>query len=130
MPKKFIDRVETTRTLNTIHLALTLMAFWIGGILYLPGETFLTAPGYRVLADIASENSWAAFFCLVGFVGVAGHFYDEIVMKIGSALVLATAHGLLAVCTFLGNPISLGTGAYLFIAYLGYYLSWRRGRGL
>jgi hypothetical protein len=41
-------------------------------------------------------------------------------------MMLSTAHGTVALLIFFGNPAGIGSGTYLILAGLGYYLVWRR----
>ncbi len=74
---------------------------------------------------MASENIWAMWFWGVATVGFAGLVTDRAVVRLISALTIATAHGTFAGCLMLGS-ISPGSGTYAIIAALGYYLAFRR----
>lgn len=122
-------RIETANPFydakQAIHLALTAIMFWLGGILVLPGSTFSTSHSYRAMELIARESIWALAFLAVATVGAIGLFVTGPIRKI-SVIGLATAHGTFSVCLFLGNPSGTGSGTYGIIACLGYYLLYRR----
>ena len=63
---------------------------------------------------------------MVASVGAAGLLTASRPMRLVSVLVLATAHGVVALSFVLGNPATTGTGTYAVLAGLGYYLGWRR----
>ena len=109
-----------------IHVGLTGVMGWIAGILAWPGETFRTGVAYAVMEQLAPENMWAMAFWLVATIGVVGLITQSRVARLLSVLVLASAHGVLALCFALANPSSTGSGTYAVLAGLGYYLAWRR----
>lgn len=65
-------------------------------------------------------------FWLAATLGLIGLMTPHRGMRLGSVLVLATMHGVVAGCLVLGNPATTGTGTYAVLACLGYYLAWRR----
>ncbi len=113
---------------NALHLGLTLVMAWLGAMLALPADTFSSNPAFRVMAQIAPENTWAMALWSVATIGAMGLVASHHVMRTASTVVLGTAHGVVAVCTYQGNPIGTGTGTYAVLAGMGYYLTWRRLR--
>ena len=109
-----------------IHAALTAVMAWLAVVLALPGDTFGSSPAFSRMAALANEDHWAMAFWLAASVGLVGLLTPSRGMRLGSALVLATMHGVVAGCLALGYPASTGTGTYATLAALGYYLAWRR----
>ena len=115
--------------LVTIHIALTLVMFWLSFVLNLPGDTF-AGTAFRQFKEIASEEQWAYGFFVVGCIGVVGITSDKLWLKHTSVFVLAAMHGIVAVCFAVSPPPSVitgtATGTYAIYAWLGYYLLARR----
>ena len=109
-----------------LHVALTVIMGWLALLLAWPGETFATSSSYAVMSRIGPEEAWAMAFWIVASVGVIGLSTLDRALRLLSALVLATAHGVVALSFVLSNPASTGTGTYAVLAGLGYYLAWRR----
>ena len=109
-----------------LHLALTLIMAWLAMVLAWPGDTFGTSQSYAIMRRIAPEEAWAMAFWMVASVGAAGLLTTNRPVRLVSVLVLATAHGVVALSFVLGNPATTGTGTYAVLAGLGYYLGWRR----
>ena len=110
---------------QAIHLTLTLIMLWLGFILVLPESTFTSSNSYRAMALVATEEHWATAFLGVGAYGIVGLFVTGPIRKF-SVMSLATAHGTLAICLYMGNPSGTGPGTYAIIACLGYYLLYMR----
>ena len=114
-----------------LHLALTVIMGWLALLLAWPGETISTSGSCAVISCISGKDAWAmAFwamaFCAVASVGAIGLSMCNRALRLFSALVLATAHGVVAISFVLGNPASIEAGTYAVLAGLGYYLAWRR----
>ena len=116
-------------TRNVLHLGLTLIMAWLGALLALPADTFSTNPAFRVMAQIGPETCWAYAFWLVATVGFISLVSANGMLRTVSSVLLGTAHGVVATCTFLGNPVGTGTGTYAVLAGMSYYLTYRRLRG-
>ena len=121
--------IDNTPSLIVIHDTLMVLAFSIGLILLMGGETFNEIGAYKVMARLASEYGWGYGMIFTSIIGLVGHVYPNKWVKVFSSLVMSTAHGAIAVCVFLANPFLIGTVAYTAVAWLGYYLSWRRASG-
>ena len=111
-----------------IHAALTAVMAWLGMVLGLPGSTFATSRTFSVMERIGTEEAWALAFWSCALVGGMGLTSRSRGGRLMSVLVLATSHGLVALCLFLANPLTTATGTYVVLAGLGYYLAWRRTR--
>ena len=109
-----------------IHAALTAVMAWLAVILALPSYTFHTSKSFACMATMGTEPAWAMVFWLVACLGLVGLLTPSRGMRLGSVLVLATMHGVVAGCIALSNPATTGTGTYAVLAALGYYLAWRR----
>ncbi len=109
-----------------LHAALTVIMMWLAMLLAWPAGTFATSISYGVMHRIASEEGWAMAFSVVASVGVSGLCTASRLLRLFSVLVLATAHGVVAISFVLSNPAETGTGTYAVLAVLGYYLAWRR----
>jgi hypothetical protein len=109
-----------------IHLALTLVLAWLGFVLVLPGNTFDTTPAWRIFARSATEGEWAMMFFAGAIVGALGIDTRHRWLKLVSILLLATAHGTLAILFLVSNPTGGASGTFAVVAMLGYYLAWRR----
>lgn len=109
-----------------IHAALTAVMAWLAVVLAAPGDTFGTSISFRAMAALATEEHWSMAFWLAATLGLIGLTTPHRGMRLGSVLVLATMHGVVAGCLVLGNPATTGTGTYAVLACLGYYLAWRR----
>ncbi len=109
-----------------IHAALTTVMVWLAVILVLPSDTFSTSKSFAYMATMGSEPAWAMVFWVTACLGLVGLLTPSRAMRLGSVLVLATMHGVVAGCLALSNPATTGTGTYAVLAALGYYLAWRR----
>ena len=109
-----------------IHVALTAIMAWWALVLALPADTFAIGSSFRVLAALASEDTWAMMFWAIANVGVLGLSTSSATIRLVSVFALSTMHGVLALCFLLANPYTTAGGTYSIIALLGYYLSWRR----
>ena len=109
-----------------IHAALTAVMAWLAAILALPSDTFSTSKSFACMATIGTEPAWAMVFWVAACFGLIGLLTPSRGMRLGSVLVLATMHGVVAGCLALSNPTTTGTGTYAVLAGLGYYLAWRR----
>ena len=112
-----------------IHVALTAILAWLGFIIGLPGDTFATTPAWRFFATVGTEGQWAGLFFLAAMIGGAGIDTTRRWLKVSSILVLATAHGSLALLFLRGNPYGGASGTFGIVALLGYYLAWRQAYG-
>ena len=110
---------------QAIHLALTTIMLLLGMKLLLPGSTFASSHSYRAMERIFFEDTWGYLFLFVGSWGVLGLFVAGPIRKL-SVAVLASAHGTLALCLWIGNPAGTGPPTYGTIACLGYYLLYVR----
>ncbi len=120
------DLVSDARV--AIHLALTAIMAWLAIVLILPGDTFFGNRSFTLMARMASEDHWAMVFWVTASVGLTGLTTRSAILRLTSVLALATMHGVFALLLFCANPVSSGTGTYMIVAGLGYYLSWRRSR--
>lgn len=111
-----------------IHVALTGVLGWLGLVLILPGDTFGTSPAWRLFARSGTEDQWAAAMWIGAVAGAVGIDTVHRWLRIMSILLLATAHGSLAILFLAGNPIGGASGTYGFLAGLGYYLAFRQVR--
>lgn len=109
-----------------IHLALTTVMGWLGVLLAMPDDTFGGSMSYRLMAALGPEHAWAMAFWASANLGVLGLGTPYRAVRLGSVLVLATMHGVVALCFAASNPTSTGSGTYAVLAGLGYYLAWRR----
>lgn len=109
-----------------LHVALTAVMMWLAVVLAWSGGIFGSSNSYAIMHRIGPEHGWAVAFWLVASVGVSGLVTAGPLLRLASVLVLATAHGLVALSFVLSNPASTGTGTYAVLAMLGYYLAWRR----
>ncbi len=109
-----------------IHAALAAIMGWLGFILILPGDSFVTSSSFNVMSQIADENTWAISFGIAASAGAVGMATSNRKLRLASVLVLSTAHGIFALCLLTANPLSTGLGTYGIIAGLGYYLAYRR----
>lgn len=112
--------------LAAINMTLIAIMAWFAFILALPWNTFPTGVGYHLFAALMPEEMWAAAFAIVAAIGVIGLWSKNRNVWTLSAMVLSTAHGTVALLTLFGNPVGIGSGTYLTLAALGYYLVWRR----
>lgn len=124
LPNQF--RVALRDGRLAIHAALTTVMVWLAVILALPSDTFSTSKSFAYMAMMGSEPAWAMVFWVAACLGLVGLLTPSRGMRLGSVLVLATMHGVVAGCLALSNPATTGTGTYAVLAALGYYLAWRR----
>lgn len=110
-----------------IHAALTAVMAWLALVLALPGDTFGSSRSFSFMQRLGTEDAWAVAFGLVAGFGLIGLRAVATWWRLASVLVLSTAHGVVAICFALGNPLTTATGTYAVLALLGYYLAWRRG---
>lgn len=130
MPYRFDPR-PTFDARMAIHIALVAILAWLGFVLILPGDTFTTTPAWRMFARTGTEVEWASSFFACSIFGALGIDTRHIWLKITSILILATAHGSLAILFLRGNPYGGASGTFAIVALLGYYLAGRlayRGR--
>lgn len=66
--------------IRIVHRAQTRLVEWLAGfqmmfmglVLFHPSNTFSNSPNFQVFRETASEDTWAVFLFLVGFVRVGG----------------------------------------------------------
>jgi hypothetical protein len=102
-----------------IHAALTAVMAWLAVILALSSDTFSVSKPFTCMATIGSELAWAMAFWVSACLGLVGLLTPSRGMQLGSVLLLATIHGVVAGCLALSNPATTGTGAYAVLAALG-----------
>lgn len=95
-----------------------------------PGDTFKASIYFGQFQAIAAEQQWAYAFAIIGMLGLWGLGVTNTVIQLVTVAILATAHGVIALCFFLGTPATApyatGLGPYSIYALLGYYVVWRR----
>ena len=99
---------------------------WLAIILAAPGDTFGMGHGWDRFAEMGTEKTWAMVFWSVATLGATGISTERSILRLCSVLVLSTAYGCVSLLMLWGAPAGSGSGTYLILAGLGYYLAWRR----
>lgn len=68
MKGRWRDGVLVARVLLALDTA------WLAFVLALPGDTFATSSGFRLMAEVMSEDRWAAVFAVAATIEVASLF--------------------------------------------------------
>lgn len=108
------------------HAFLVVMLGGIGVMVLLPGDTFITGQGWRVIASTLTEEQFGTICVLVALFGAIGLFTERPRIRFITALVLATAHFILAATFAFSNPSGIAGLLLIGVAYQGYYLIYRR----
>ena len=112
---------------NAIHIGLTAILAWLAFYFELSTSLFTTDRGFGYMAQLASQHTWAVVFLAGANVGIIGLITHRAVVRLTSALVIATIHGIFAGCLILSTA-SVWSGTYAIIAAMGYYLAYHRAR--
>lgn len=101
-----------------IEFFLAMTALWWSLLLFYPIDTFSTSSSYRVLANITSENIWAAYFLALTVIHIIGMILNcKRIKRLG----ILAAMGIwifVGVGIYLGNSAATGSGSYIAIAGL------------
>lgn len=108
-----------------IHGILTGVLAGLGLVLLQPGSTFDTGMGWRLFAESASEDTWAAVFLIGAVIGGAGLITSHRWLRSASIVLVATLYLGLAIMFILANPFGGGSVLAGGYALLAYYLTWR-----
>lgn len=115
---------------NVLTLALCLILLWLSFALSQPGDTFKASVYWGQFASIAGEQQWAYAFAITGMMGLWGMTTCHPIIRQSAIAILATMHGVIALCFVLGTPpgvpMATSVGPYTIYALLGYYVVWRR----
>ncbi len=114
-----------TRPADVINVALILVLYGLAGVLALPGSTFQSAPGYALMAQLASEGTWSIAFVVVATLGVFGMRATNRLGRIFAVIALSLTHGLLGALLLFGNPYGFGVVLCAPYAALGGFLVMR-----
>jgi hypothetical protein len=114
-------------TRETIHAGLTAILAWLALYFELHGGLLAADENFRYMALFASQRVWAVCFLAAANIGIVGLITHRSVIRLASALVVATAHGVFAGCLILAGA-SVWSGTYAIIAAMGYLLAFRRAR--
>ena len=117
-------RAQRHGACDAVHAALCAVMAWLALALSAPGGTFDAAP-YRMMAALGSEHAWAMAFCAAASAGLAGLATPSRPLRLACVVLLATMHGVVALCFALSDPSATGAGTYAVLAGLGYHLAWR-----
>lgn len=98
------------------QIVLTFIPLWFAFILMLQGHTFDTSKTYAMMAIVMSEENWALYSGGMVFVVMACWFSDNYYALLFQNCLLMAWHGLVALCVFLANPLTTGTGTYGILA--------------
>ena len=104
-----------------VHAAYLAMFFppaWSAVILLLPGSTFGTAEGYRMMAALMPETAWAGVSAAVAAFGLAAWLWGGTEMVLGALCLAAGWHAVVAALIFVANPLSVVPGSLLALAVL------------
>lgn len=109
------------------HLGLTMMLVWWALVLAYPASTFSVGASYAVYARICpDERFWACGYGIAALVGAIGTFaawpprvqIDPLRfggLRMGSASLTASVHGMNAIFMLEAAPTGTGSGMYAII---------------
>jgi hypothetical protein len=116
-------------TRNGIHIGLTAILGWLAFYFDYTRNVFSTEEVFAYMARFGSEHAWSVLFLAAANIGAIGVFSHNPPARLGSVLVVATAHGIFAGCLIMSNA-SVWSGTYAIIAGMGYYLAYRFTRAV
>ncbi len=109
-----------------IHVTLTGVMAGLGVVLMLPGDTFNTSQVWRLFRLVITEEQCALLFFLIAIGGALGMGVPS--LRLVSIILLALAHGSLAMLFVLSSPHGGALIPYTAFAALGLYMVNREGR--
>jgi hypothetical protein len=115
--------------LTFVHVGLTLLLAFLCVVLLQPEATFDTGQGYAVMAEMATEDQWACVFGAGAILGTISYFTRSRAFKLCTAAALSAIHAVVGTAIVIANPVSIGSGAYFFIAAMGGFLTWATCHG-
>lgn len=111
-------------TRNEIHIGLTAILGWLAFYFDFARSVFAREDVFSYMARFGSEHTWSVFFLVAANLGAIGVFSNSPAARLGSVLVVATAHGVFAGSLIMSHA-SVWSGTYAIIAGMGYYLAYR-----
>ncbi len=111
---------------QVVQIAIAANCFWLAAILMDPQPTFPTAMAYQWMVDHGTEHAWALRCLVVGIVAFRGVLPAGRVMKAFCALAGSFLTGMLAVGFYRSNPVGTGSGTYVILTLLSYWLVYQR----
>lgn len=96
---------------------LILIPMWFGFLLLAKFNTFETSRSYFYMQQQMTEMQWAALslsIALISLICWAAH--NRYAMIFQNCLLMGW-HGLVALCIFLANPFTTGSGTYAILAF-------------
>jgi hypothetical protein len=102
------------------HIAQGLLIFiplWFAIILFNKYNTFETSTVYYYMLRQMTELHWAAFSFIVSILSIFCWATGNKYIMIFQNSILMMWHGLVAICLFLGNPFTPGSGTFAALAF-------------
>ena len=107
------------------HMILTLVLAWWATALVLTPDRIARTPGYRVMAEVASQPAWMISLGLISIAGMISAWMEQRWAWSASTAAISAAHGALAICVALSDHSTPGIAPYVALAYMGYMHCWR-----
>lgn len=102
------------------HIAQGILIFiplWFAIILFNKYNTFETSTVYYYMLRQMEEPNWALFSFVVAIISILCWAVDNRYAMIFQNAILMMWHGLVAICMFLGNPLTPGSGMFAALAF-------------
>ena len=102
------------------HIAqaiLILIPAWFGLTLFSKPNIFETSRSYFYIQQQMNEFQWAALSTSIAFISVICWAAHNRYAMIFQNCLLMGWHGLVALCIFIANPITPGSGTYAILAF-------------
>ena len=102
------------------HIAQAILIFiplWFGIILANKHNTFETSRSFLVMQMQMTESQWALVSIIFAIIGIMCWATGNRFAMIFQNALLMGWHGMIALCIFLANPITTGSGTYAILAF-------------
>src|SRR5690242_11402243 len=95
---------------HVTQAVLIFIPFWFSIVLFNKQHAFEASTIYYYMLRQMSEANWACFSCLTVIFATMCWATNNRYALIVQNCILMMWHGLVAICIFMGNPISPGSG--------------------
>lgn len=112
---------------KAIEVAIIASLMWWAFILFIPLETFDSAPAYKAMANIAREEVWSIVFLIVALINLYGMICEDFKFR-QAGLIISTGLWIFVATMFAISDIATtGTGIYFIVACLNAFVVYKVG---
>lgn len=126
--QKMLDRawqLIVKREVDLLEVAYGVLMLGWGVQLILPWETFASAPGYRVLAQVMPEVAWGVLLIWVGVTKIGAYLLDQRRVRMMATIGAMMIWTFLSVAFGWANPYGTGIVVYPTLAFTSAVIFWR-----